>query len=163
MRAELTAQRSAYPRRRTAKASIAIHVARRFPASAERVFHAWLDPAIAGRWLFATATRPIASVEIHPRVAGSFRFVDQRHGGCVTYGGEYTDIVPHRRLGFILRSDADRHVATRVRVEIAPWKQGSALTLLHEGVPPEYASHTRARWIGMLYGLAATLELLALS
>ena len=141
----------------------AIRVARRYPASAERVFRAWLNPAIAGRWLFATATRPMAYVEIDPRVAGSFRFVDRRHGERATYSGEYTEIAPHSRLDFILCADPDRRVATRVRIEVAPWKKGSALTLLHEDVPPEYASHTRARWIGMLYGLGATLELLALS
>jgi len=51
-----------------------------------------------------------------------------------------------------------------VRVEVLPRKgDGSALTLVHQDVPREHASHTRARWIGMLYGLGATLDLLALS
>jgi uncharacterized protein YndB with AHSA1/START domain len=142
----------------------AIRVARRFHASPARVFDAWLDPAIARRWLFATATCPIEQMQIDARVGGSFRFVEQRYGEDVDYRGEYTEIVPHRRLSFILATDRNRHLVTRVRVEVSPLKSdGSALTLVHQDVPREYASHTRARWVGMLYGLGATLDLLALS
>jgi uncharacterized protein YndB with AHSA1/START domain len=143
----------------------AIRVARRFHASPARVFDAWLDPAIARRWLFATATCPIEQMQIDARVGGSFRFVEQRYGEDVDYRGEYTEIAPHRRLSFILATDCDhRHLVTRVRVDVSPLKSdGSALTLVHQDVPREHASHTRARWIGMLYGLGATLDLLALS
>jgi uncharacterized protein YndB with AHSA1/START domain len=142
----------------------AIRVARRFHASPARVFDAWLDPAIARRWLFATATCPIEQMQIDARVGGSFRFVEQRYGEDVDYRGEYTEIAPHRRLSFILATDRDRHLVTRVRVDVSPLKSdGSALTLVHQDVPREYASHTRARWVGMLYGLGATLDLLALS
>ena len=52
-----------------------IRIAARYNATTERVFNAWLNPGIARRWLFATAARPIAQVEIDSRVAGSFRFV----------------------------------------------------------------------------------------
>ena len=142
----------------------AIRVARRFRASPARVFDAWLDPAIAHRWLFATATCPLAHADIDARVGGSFRFVEQRYGEDVNYRGEYTEISPHRRLSFILATDRDRHLVTRVRVDVSPWKSdGSALTLVHQDVPRERASHTRQRWIGMLYGLGVTLDLLALS
>jgi hypothetical protein len=47
-----------------------IRVDARYDATCERVFNAWLDPDVAGRWLFATATRPIAHVEIEPRETG---------------------------------------------------------------------------------------------
>jgi hypothetical protein len=48
----------------------AIRVTGRCDAPASRVFDAWLDPGIAGKWLFATAARPIAHVEIAPRKRG---------------------------------------------------------------------------------------------
>jgi len=36
-----------------------IRVTRRYSAPPDRAFDAWLHPAVAGKWLFATASRPI--------------------------------------------------------------------------------------------------------
>ena len=163
MKPEIHARSSTWRSRPMPEPRAAIRVARRFRASTERVFDAWLDPAIARRWLFATAACPMAHADIDARVGGSFHLVEQRYGEDVNYRGEYTEISPHRRLSFILATDRDRHLVTRVRVDIAPSKKGSALTLIHQDVPRQRASRTRQRWIGMLYGLGVTLDLLALS
>jgi hypothetical protein len=48
----------------------ALRVTRRYGMRPTRVFAAWLDPAVAGRWLFATASRPLAHVQIDGRVEG---------------------------------------------------------------------------------------------
>src|SRR5258708_6816799 len=53
--------------RATAQRYAVIRVARRYAASSARVFDAWLDPEFAGRWLFATASRPLAHVAIDAR------------------------------------------------------------------------------------------------
>jgi len=144
--------------RSIAEPPAAIRVTRRFSAPPERVFDAFLEPEVAGRWLFATALRPMTDVEIDARVGGSFRFAERRDGEPVEHTGEYVEIVPHRRLVFIL-SMADRPRAiTRVTVEIAPRKTGCELTLTHEKMPPEYANHAEGRWTGILYGLGATLS-----
>ena len=132
-----------------------IRVTSRFSAAPERVFNAWLDPDVAGKWLFATASRPMGHVEIDARVAGSFYIAEQRDRTGHT--GEYVEIVPRRRLVFTLRTEDHPDVPTRVTVEIAPLKSGSELTLIHEDVPPEHASETAARWTGILYGLGVTL------
>lgn len=158
MKPEIRAKSGIYRSSPTQRRPAVLRVARRFRASPERVFHAWLDCAIAGRWLFATATCPIAHVEIDPRIGGRFRFAERRDGAPVIHTGQYLEIVPHTRLAFVLRADPHRRVATRVRVEIAPSDKGAALTLIHEHVPPEYALRTKERWIGILYGLAATLD-----
>lgn len=73
---------------------VAIRVTQRYDAPSARVFDAWLDPSVAGRWLFATASRPMTRVEIDPRVDGSFRFVDWRDGETAAYTGEYIAILP---------------------------------------------------------------------
>ena len=132
-----------------------IRVTSRFRAAPERVFDAWLDPAVAGKWLFATASRPMRYVRIDARVAGSFHIAEQRDGDGHT--GEYVEIVPRRRLVFMLRTEERPDVRTRVTVEIAPLKSGSELTLIHENVPPEHANETEGRWTGILYGLGLTL------
>jgi uncharacterized protein YndB with AHSA1/START domain len=134
-----------------------IRVARRFGTPPERVFDAWLDPDVAGRWLFATALQPMTDVTIDPRVGGSFRFAQQRDEASNEHTGEYIEIIPHRRLVFTL-AVADRPYArTRVTVDITPVKTGCELALTHENVPPAAAHQTEARWTGVLYGLGVTL------
>jgi uncharacterized protein YndB with AHSA1/START domain len=136
----------------------AIRVARRFLASPQRVFGAWLDPEIAGTWLFATASRPMARVEIDGRVEGSFRFVERHGGTIIEHTGEYLEITPHRRLVFSLSMERHPHALTRVSVEIAPRRKGCALLLTHAGVPETCAANTALRWSGILYGLGVTLD-----
>jgi uncharacterized protein YndB with AHSA1/START domain len=136
----------------------AIRVARRFRAAPERVFRAWLQPDVAGRWLFATASEPMTDVDIDPRVGGTFRLAARRNG--VEHAGRYVEIVPPRRLVFTLAS-ADRPGAvTRGTAEISPLGSGCELALTHEDVPPERAGETEARWTGILYGLGETLSTL---
>jgi uncharacterized protein YndB with AHSA1/START domain len=134
-----------------------IRITRRFSAPPEQVFDAWLDPEVAGRWLFATASRPMTHVEIDARVEGSFCFADQRNGEVVEYTGEYLEIVRHQRLVFTVCMKDHWYVTTRVTVEIGALKTGCELKLVHEDVPSHYADYTEARWTGILYGLALTL------
>src|SRR5262249_40040729 len=62
-----------------------VRATRRFGASPERVFAAWLDPTLVRRWLFATATRPLDKFEIDARIGGRLRIVDNARG--VDYRG----------------------------------------------------------------------------
>jgi uncharacterized protein YndB with AHSA1/START domain len=132
----------------------AIRLTRRFRAPPRRVFDAWLDPGMAGRWLFATALRPMTDVEIDARVGGWFRLAHRRNGETTEHHGRYLEIVPPRRLVFTLR---ERRRATRVTVEINRRKRGCELRLYHENLPPDRAPDTEARWTGILYGLGETL------
>ena len=92
-----------------------LRVARRYAASPARVFDAWLDPAVARQWLFATASHPLAHVEIDARVKGSFCFVDRQDAVDGTrYTGEYLEITPPQRLVFTL--SVAKFVETRVTV-----------------------------------------------
>ena len=91
----------------------------RFAASPERVFDAWLDPRTAGKWLFATATRPVAHVTNDARVGGSFCIVERRGGEDMEHAGSYNEIARPRRLVFTLA--VGNHPAdTRVITEIVP-------------------------------------------
>jgi uncharacterized protein YndB with AHSA1/START domain len=144
--------------RSVAQRPAAIRITRRFSAPPQQVFDAWLEPEVAGRWLFATASRPMTHVEIDARVEGSFCFAEQRDGEIIEYTGEYVDIVPHRRLVFTVAMEDHWYVTTRVTVEINALKTGCELKLAHEDVPSHHADYTEARWTGILYGLGVTLD-----
>lgn len=130
----------------------------RYGAPPDRVFEAWLDPGMARKWLFATASRPMARAAIDARVGGTFCFVDRHDGGDIEYAGEYVEITRPRRLIFTLRAQQQFPRATRVVVEIAALKTGCRLNLTHDDVPPEDAQRAAARWTGILYGLGVTLN-----
>lgn len=134
-----------------------VRVSRRFEAPAERVFDAWLDPAHAGKWLFATPTGEMVHVAIDARVGGSFLFVDRRDGVDVEHVGEYIVIDRPRRLVFDFLVPKYSQITTRVTIEIVPLGESCELTLLHEGVLADYVARTEAGWSGLLAALASRL------
>jgi uncharacterized protein YndB with AHSA1/START domain len=135
---------------------VEVRVTQRFGAPAERVFEAWLDPGIAGRWLFATAWRPMTSVTIDARAGGAFRLAERLDGKGAVHTGRYVEIVKPRRLVFAI-SGGKHSQCARVSVEFAPLPTGCELTLVQESVLPGDTAHTDGRWSGMLYGLASLL------
>lgn len=139
-------------------ARVAVRITRRFSASAERVFDAWLDPERARLWLFATPTGQMVRTAIDARVGGSFCVVERRDGEEVEHVGEYLELERPRRLVFTLRVPKYSPEASVVAVDIAPVEGGCELTLTHERVPPPYAGRTEAGWASLLGGLSAVLE-----
>lgn len=141
---------------------LVIVVQRRIDAPAERVFDAWLDPASAGRWLFATPDGKMVCVEIDARVGGQFIVAEQRGDVLAEHHGRYLGIDRPRRLVFLFSVtkflDPDE-VVSRVTVEIVPIGDGCELTLSHEIDPKwaEYADRTRSGWTMILEGLDATV------
>ena len=85
------------------ESSSTVQVTGQFEASPERVFDAWLNPATAGKWLFATEKGQMVRVEIDPRVGGLYTIVERRDGVDVEHTGEYLEIDRPRRLVFTFR------------------------------------------------------------
>jgi uncharacterized protein YndB with AHSA1/START domain len=137
---------------------VTVQVSRRFEASAERVFDAWLDPERASKWLFAAPNGRMVRVEIDARVGGKFNFTDRRDGEDVEHVGEYIEIDRPRRLVFTFAVPKYSTVVTRVTIDIVPLASGCELTLTHDGVLPEYVEGGKAGWTMILDGLAATLD-----
>jgi uncharacterized protein (TIGR02246 family) len=140
--------------------TIQARVTRRFTASAERVFDAFLDPSKAGRFMFATPTGQMVRVAIDPRVGGNFIFVDRRDGEDVEHSGKYVEIERPRRLVFTLTVPKYSKNVDRVTIDITPLASGCELTLVHE-MGAEFAEmrpRTESGWAGILEGLEATLD-----
>jgi uncharacterized protein YndB with AHSA1/START domain len=133
-----------------------IAITRRFDVPMEPVFDAWLDPARAGRFLFATPTGKMVRVEIDARVGGCFN-ITRRDGEDIEHVGTYLDIDRPRRLAFTFGVPKFSPQMTRVTIELKPLPTGCELELTHEGVPPEWRDATRQGWGKILDGLSALL------
>lgn len=137
----------------SAAEKVTVTVTHTFPASAERIFDAWLKPELAGKWLFATPTGQMVRAEVDARVGGAFLFTDRREGLDVDHVGEYLEIDRPRRLVFHFSVPHYSAEKTTVIVGIASAKSGCELTLTHEGVLPDYADRTREGWTKLLAAL----------
>ncbi|HEX6368176.1 MAG TPA: SRPBCC domain-containing protein [Longimicrobium sp.] len=138
---------------------LVVRVTRRFAASAERVFDAFLDPEKAGRFMFATPAGQMVRAEVDARVGGRYLFTDRRDGEDVEHFGEYLEIDRPRRLVFTFSVDRTSTDADRVAIDVVPLESGCELTLTHEMKPEwaEYAARTEQGWTGIIEGLARTL------
>jgi uncharacterized protein YndB with AHSA1/START domain len=134
-----------------------VTVSRHFDFPIERVFDAWLDPAKAGKFLFASPTGTMVRAEIDARVGGAFNFTDRRDGDDVEHIGTYLEINRPNRLVFTFGVPKYSKLFTRVSIDFKPLATGCELTLTHEGVPSEYLDRTREGWGKIVDGLSASL------
>lgn len=145
----------------TAATRPAVRIVRRFAASPQRVFDAWLDPRIAARWLFRSPEGEPVGVEIDATVGGRFRIVAHRPDGDIVHVGEYRVIEPPAKLVFTFAVPQFSPQYDLVTVEIRPLGTGCELTLVNEMSPEifaEWGEKTAEGWTGMLGGLDGLLE-----
>lgn len=133
---------------------------RRFAVPAERVFDAWLEPALVARWMFAPTGDAVLHVHIDPRVGGAFSFLVRRDGREIDHVGVYRAIERPRRLAFSwgVAGDGD---GAEITVDVAPTDDGCEATVRHH-LPPDwahFAPRATESWTRMLDALARTLGL----
>jgi uncharacterized protein YndB with AHSA1/START domain len=140
---------------------VIVRVTRRYSAASERVFDAWLDPDLIGRFMFGPALRDeeVLRIAVDARVGGTFSFLVRRGQMEIDHVGTYRVIDRPRRLVFtwgIAGESTDESVVT---IEIAPRDTGCDLTLTHEMDPKwrQYAARTEAGWAKMLEMLGTKL------
>ena len=142
-------------------APVVLTVARDIAAAPEAVFDAWLDPAVARHFLFATPDGEMLTCEIDARVGGRALIVERRAGGDAHHHLLFDEIDRPCRLVFRFRADpAKEGEWTRVAIDIAPHGSGTRLTLTHEMDPAwaAYEDQTRKGWTMILASLATALE-----
>src|SRR5512139_3412945 len=106
-------------------------------APPEKVYRAFLDPDAMARWLPPNGfTGKVHHAEA--KVGGSFRmsFTNFTTGATHAFGGEYRELVPHRRLRYTDRFD-DPSLPGEILVSVTLRKVsvGTELEIVQEGVP----------------------------
>jgi uncharacterized protein YndB with AHSA1/START domain len=136
-----------------------ITVHRQMPFSPERVYNAWLNASIAGKWLFATPQGTMVKAETDPRVGGKFTFTELREGTEIEHSGEYLELQFPTRIVFRFGVPKYTNETQRVTVEIVPTAGGCVLTVIQEcpAALPWIAKSAASGWKGLSEDLADVL------
>jgi len=137
-----------------------VRVARHFPAPAETVFDAWIDPETVGDWLFRTPDGELVRCAVDPVVGGRYEIVERRGEEEVLHTGTYEAIERPERLVFTLAVPLYAQGEERVAIAIAADDDGSTLTLIQTrpADAPVGAEQIAHGWSTLLDALAARLE-----
>lgn len=127
-----------------------IQITHRFSASAERVYDAWLDPAYATQFMFATDNGTIVRCDIDAKVGGTFNIADRRNGEDILHTGTYLELTRPSRIKFSFAVPKYSSEAAIVTIDIVPDGNGCLLTLTQAGTLPEYEERTIQGWTKML-------------
>jgi uncharacterized protein YndB with AHSA1/START domain len=133
-------------------------VTRRFRASAEAVFDAWLNPESARKW-FAPHLGEMTRVEIDARVGGTFWLVQRRGTDEAQHTGEYLELNRPHRLVFTWRTPPLED-SSRVIIDIVPAGDGCELTLVHEMDRKwaDFVDRAVSAWQKMVDAIATLVE-----
>jgi uncharacterized protein YndB with AHSA1/START domain len=134
-----------------------------FSVPAERIFDAFLDTQLIGRFMFGPEIRAeeIVSLQNEPRVGGTFSYIVRRQGKTFDHTGEYVEIDRPHRLVFTWTVKEDpSNTQSRIVIEIVPIIDGCELTLTHE-MPrgqEDFVEKSKVAWGKMIDKLTEILD-----
>jgi uncharacterized protein YndB with AHSA1/START domain len=156
----------------TVTSTITISMARRFNASTDRVFEAWIKPELMKKWLFTSeATNKVLNND--PRLGGSWEIVDHREGVDYRAIGEYQEVRQPHKLVFTFKMPQFSETEDIVRVTISQVREATEMLFTQEIIVPheegwtsedsdkaleEYGNQTEQGWSLMFENLRKLVE-----
>ncbi|WGF87190.1 SRPBCC family protein [Marinivivus vitaminiproducens] len=132
---------------------------RRFKASPEKVYNAWIDPDKIVHWWGPSPDDEVILAEIDARVGGRFHLIfRERDGETNDCSGVYREVVPNEKLVFTWAWRSTPERVSLVTLTFKPDSGQTLMTLLHEQFFDEEArDRHREGWSGALDKLEAML------
>ena len=114
--------------------SLPVVARRTIAAPRDKVFAAWLDPALLVRFM-RPSEKTMVSAEVEARVGGHYRIVMNHGLAPVEHRGEYLEITRPSRLSFTWQSVNTEGRATLVVLEFNERPDGTEVVLTHTRLP----------------------------
>ena len=136
---------------------LTLNVTRLIKATPQRIFDAWLDPAMMTRFMFPRPDMHISDASSDPKVGGRFRVVmvgDQVY----PHEGTYKELIPYSRLVFTWEApwSAPDSIVT---ITLTPDGDATRVDLSHVRFLSEESCDNQAMgWAGMLVNLETCLS-----
>ena len=115
--------------------TVTLHRVLRAPP--ERVYRAFLDPGAMAKWLpphgFTAQVH-----QMNPVVGGSYKmsFTNFSAGGGHSFGGDYLELVPHKRLRYTVKfDDPNLPGVMETSVTLEQVFCGTEMTIVQSGIP----------------------------
>ncbi len=136
---------------------LALDVTHTINAPPERVFDAWLDPAMLARFMIPGPDMSVPEAEVDARVGGRFRIVMRAGERDMPHAGEYRVIDRPRRLQFTWESPFSMEGST-VTLDFAAVPGGTEVRLNHvRFASPESRDNHQNGWSRILAACAEAL------
>ena len=105
-------------------------------ATPERIYRAFLDADAMAKWLPPNGFTGKVH-DLDAKVGGTYKmsFTNFTTGSSHSFGGEYLELVPGKRIVHTDRFDAGLEGTMKVTVEIKKGMMGTDLHITQEGVP----------------------------
>lgn len=111
--------------------TFSLRIERRLPAPRERVFRAFIDPALRSRWLRPADDWTVPVTELDPRVGGRYRDVFRSPAGEeFSETGEFRELAPPGRLVYGCRFEGGGVLEPDMEVRIELHALGAGKTRL---------------------------------
>lgn len=143
-------------------------VTHRFRASPERVYDAFVDPALARRWQAAWLRRSgesgnLTEVQLEPRVGGRLMLADGQTGSRARHFGEFLALERPGKIAFswmVHEDEAEDPAIVEMIIEPEPNGPGSVVTLYNtlDAQFEDWLAQTERGWMAMLGGIEDVIE-----